>query len=368
MARAAGQPAIIVPALRDFAAMVGIERAELDAFAAIVAQLDPQLLGTWVEAMGDIEAKENGAKENEVDCGWYLPQEIALSTALTVAKAAARRAKHPAKCRRGPAPTRPSVVCAWRRPWLAPGNPFVELRIALPGKNVDDRVMAGVRLFDVLGVVDLPDEVLGVLLNATSAEMAVSLWFTPGGVVKTALMVAHPQLDLTLALFRMATAAQQPADYAPGGATGQFAGGWACLDRSATVGQWLWCRIALSAPRLILLGVEPRFALLRLAYENPEAERPFQGDKDYHQGRRGARPSSYIAPPLSYPATPNDGLCHPECSEGSLPVRAAYDNRLLRTPSSKFRTALPPKSGSHSGISGKLEEGARSQRIPVVCT
>ena len=98
---------------------------------------------------------------------------------------------------------------------VAAGNPFTEIRIDLPGDSVDEWVLAGVRLFDALKVVDLPDDALGVLLNANAKKMAASISFTQRGVIKTALMVADPELDLTLAFFRMATAVQHAAEYSP---------------------------------------------------------------------------------------------------------------------------------------------------------
>lgn len=203
--RAAGTRSLMAVAMPDFFDKAGIKATATAALERLVTEVKPPSLGAWIEAE---------AESSDVDTGWYIPKQIALATALDVAQELAPESGTPAKLTAW-AEAMGAEHCVRIARSVAPGNPFTELRIVLPGKNVDEWVLAGVRLFDALGVVDLPDDALGALLNATTKEMLASVWFTSRGVVKTGILVAKPDLDLTLSLFRMVTGAQQAAEYSP---------------------------------------------------------------------------------------------------------------------------------------------------------
>jgi hypothetical protein len=176
---------------------------QVEALAASMAEAKPQALGAWIEAAG-----------NDVDTGWYIPASFPLVTALEMAQSFAPESRTPDKVTEW-AEAMGAAYCTRIARSVAPGNPFTELRILLPGPGVDDWVLAGVRLFDALNIADLPDDVLGALLNANTKQMLASIWFTPRGVVKTGILVAEPELALTLELFRLATGVQQAAEYSP---------------------------------------------------------------------------------------------------------------------------------------------------------
>ena len=201
--RAAGPPTRMADAMRQFFAQAGIDDHATNALEPLTAQFQPATLGAWVEAQGD-----------EVDTGWYIPSRVALASALKWALTVAPTSQTPHKLADW-ATACGAESCVRMARSVAEGNPFTELRIELPGENVDAWVLAGVRLFAALGIADLPDDALGALLNANTEQMVASIWFTPRGVVKTGIMVAAPELDLTLDFFRMATDAQRAADFSP---------------------------------------------------------------------------------------------------------------------------------------------------------
>lgn len=199
--RAAGPPALMADAMQQFFRQVGVDQEATTSLATVVDTIKPQTLGAWVEAVGE-----------DVDTGWYLPLRIPLTTALAIAQPLAPHSPVPDKISTWAA-AQGADTCLRLARSIAPGNPFTELRIALPGSTVDEWVLAGVRLFAALGIADLPDEALGEMLNTDTNQMVASVWFTDRGVVKAGLLVADPTLALTLDLFRVATGAQHAADY-----------------------------------------------------------------------------------------------------------------------------------------------------------
>jgi hypothetical protein len=198
---AAGPTEMMFPAMYQFFSRAGAESTEVYHLDKAALQLSPDALGTWIEATAQ-----------EVDAGWYIPYEMPVATAFALARTVTPTCKTVDKLKTWAERTK-ALTCIRLARSVAPGNPFTELRIVLPGHKVDDWVLAGMRLFDALDISDLSDDAIGVLLNTTAKRMVASILFTAEGVVKVGLLVAEPTLDLTKNLFRLATEAQHADEY-----------------------------------------------------------------------------------------------------------------------------------------------------------
>ena len=199
--RAAGQAALMIPAMQGFFNQVGADEDQLAQLAELGERLDPHQLGVWVEA-----------SDGSVDAGWYLPEPLPLDVALEAANTLSPNNPKLAQLHQW-AEAAGAHTCERLGRSVAPGSAFSEIRIVLPGPGVDEWVLAGVRLLETLRMPALPDEALGALLNAETGQMLASLWLTSTGVAKAGLLAAAPSLDLTLSLVGLATGASQAEDY-----------------------------------------------------------------------------------------------------------------------------------------------------------
>jgi hypothetical protein len=198
---AAGAREMMFPSMYQFFSLAGAESTEIYQLDKVASQLSPESLGTWVEGT-----------DGTVDAGWYIPQEMPATTAFDLAHIVSSDSKPLNRLKMWTERNKVQTCIRLARS-VAPGNPFTELRIVLPGAGVDEWVLAGARLFDALDVPDLPDSAIGTLLDATTKRMVASVLFTAEGTVKLGLLVAEPTPKLTQKLFRVASEEQQADEY-----------------------------------------------------------------------------------------------------------------------------------------------------------
>jgi hypothetical protein len=188
--RAAGEATAFIPRMADYFVKVGASQAELERLSQLGAELDPELLGYWLEM-----------KSNSLNAGWYAPSALTLDEA-----------------ERG-LPSHAITALARLREWaeayeiekvvrlgraLGAGNPYAELMLMLPeSADVEEQVYAATQLFADLKAALPPDDALALLMNLEQRGLGVSVWLSEQGVVKVGLLAAQPRTALVLELCRL---------------------------------------------------------------------------------------------------------------------------------------------------------------------
>jgi hypothetical protein len=185
--RAAGTPDEFIPRLGDYFHERGVSGQEMERISQAGAAIQPDTLGSWVEA-----------GEQGFDAGWYFPVNVPLTQALEVAGSQAGEAL-------GAWAEESGVhTCTRLGRSVGTGHPFTELVLPLPAGDVEEQVYTGLRAFTALGIPPLPDEALGPLLFQAGERVALSVWLSATGVAKAGLLAAHPPTLLMLDLVQVA--------------------------------------------------------------------------------------------------------------------------------------------------------------------
>lgn len=167
--------AALVDPFLDFCASWDTDDDALALIGAVGADLDPPVLGTWVESRPD------GS-----DLGW------AIDGRWTVAELG----------RLVPLPgdLRDDLVVRRLARSLATGAPTTRLLLELP---VGDQTTQVSTASDVLARLDAPlpgDGALGVFLNLAAGDVLLSLWTLDDGVAATGLTTRSPSTELLVAM------------------------------------------------------------------------------------------------------------------------------------------------------------------------
>jgi hypothetical protein len=186
--RAAGEATAFIPEVADFFATVGAVPAEMDRLAQAGEQLLPEQLGYWLMAKADSQ-----------NAGWYFPVGMPLKEALTFVDA--DPINH--------------TLSQWAQQFnvegpvrvgraVGGGKPYTELFIPIPSGDIEQQMFTALKIFEMLSTPLPPDEALELILSLKQQGLAVSLWVTAAGIVKTGLLSSIPETVLVIELGKLA--------------------------------------------------------------------------------------------------------------------------------------------------------------------
>jgi hypothetical protein len=184
--RTAGPQNIFIQRMVDFFWNVGAPESEIDRLNDVGALINPVKIGSWIDMSG----------KGGMDGGWYFPVEIPLSLAMEAAdpgeptnKVKEWAQKHSIdKC-----------FSIGRDMGAAPPRQ-TEMRLRLPGGDVQAQLKVAFDAFEMFGFPALPDDALQTLKESATGQLLLSIITSSEGFVRLGVLVPNPSTETVVKL------------------------------------------------------------------------------------------------------------------------------------------------------------------------
>jgi hypothetical protein len=181
--RAAGATQRMAASTRAFLQQAGGAQEELARLDMALAQLDPLVLGSWLEI-----------GPQGVDGGWFLPSPMQVSDAISllpegdaVNAVLLWAAEHEID------------VCLGVRRSVNAAAPYADLTLPLPDGQAHEQLAAALLLFDAMGAPTLPEALRRAIMRDLESPLAISAWLLPEGLAQLSVLIHDPSEELLTA-------------------------------------------------------------------------------------------------------------------------------------------------------------------------
>lgn len=178
--RAAGATYRMAGATRSFLHQAGGAEGELLAMEGVLKDLDPIVLGSWLEV-----------GPQGVDGGWFLPAPCDLQEVLALLPACEARDGILAWAR-----AQNIDQCLGLRRSVNASAPYTELTLPLADGDALQQVTSLLLLFELLEVPIPSANLRRALLREVDTPLAISAWLLPEGLAQLAVLVQQPSETL----------------------------------------------------------------------------------------------------------------------------------------------------------------------------
>lgn len=174
--RAAGATQRMSASTRAFLQQAGGAPQELTRLDLALAQLDPLVLGSWLEV-----------GPQGVDGGWFLPSPVHVADVLPLLP--------PGDALDALllwAAEQEIDVCLGVRCSVNAAAPYADLTLPLPDGQAHEQLAAALQLFDALGAQTLPEPLRRAIMRDLDSPLAISAWLLPEGLAQLSVLIHDP--------------------------------------------------------------------------------------------------------------------------------------------------------------------------------